>query len=81
MKQRRIRITRDDPAASALASVVGQVLGRKQAAAVLGVGLSTVDGWRYHGIGPRWIMLGPKRIGYRLADLETWLNQQTKRCA
>lgn len=33
--------------------------------------------WRYLGVGPRFIKAG-KSVRYRLSDVESWLDQQTR---
>jgi len=34
--------------------------------------------WRYLGIGPKFIKLGGRSIRYRVSDVETWLDEQTR---
>ncbi len=33
--------------------------------------------WRYLGIGPKFIKLG-RSVRYRVSDVETWLDEQTR---
>lgn len=37
---------------------------------------STVRYWRHVGWGPRSFNIGPRRVMYRRADVEAWLNRQ-----
>lgn len=35
--------------------------------------LATLERWRSEGKGPPFVKVGPRRVGYRLADFERWL--------
>ena len=37
----------------------------------------TVQRWRVTGEGPVFLRIGPRRVGYRLSDVEDWLAQRT----
>ncbi len=37
----------------------------------------TAQRWRGTRDGPRWVRLGPRRVGYRLADVEAWALART----
>jgi hypothetical protein len=39
----------------------------------------TAQRWRSSGAGPKWIRLGPRRILYRVSDVEEWLRDRTFR--
>ena len=39
----------------------------------------TAQRWRSSGDGPSWIRLGPRRILYRVSDVEEWLRDRTFR--
>ena len=41
------------------------------------LGRRTVQRWRQTGEGPRWCRLGPRRILYRVADIEAWASART----
>jgi predicted DNA-binding transcriptional regulator AlpA len=43
-----------------------------EAAAVVGLSKQTLRVLRSRGGGPRFVKLGPRRIGYLLTDLEVW---------
>lgn len=52
------------------------LLSPQQLADYLGVPLATVYRWRYEGTGPRGMKVG-KRVRYRRADAEAWLDTRT----
>jgi predicted DNA-binding transcriptional regulator AlpA len=41
------------------------------------LGRRTLQRWRCTGEGPRWCRLGPRRVMYRLADIEDWAKART----
>lgn len=54
------------------------VLDARTAAQYLGVSVSTLKSWRAKKIGPRWTMRGARLIGYRPADLEHFLDENSE---
>jgi predicted DNA-binding transcriptional regulator AlpA len=52
------------------------VVSREHAAALLSVSVDTLKRLARRGEGPRRIRIGPKLIGYRLADLRAWIEQR-----
>ena len=54
-----------------------QLIDQTEAAKVLGVEPRTLEGWRYHGIGPAFIRLSERAVRYKLSALERWLSEQT----
>ena len=52
-------------------------LDAHRAAAFLGLSVSTLAKWRVSGKGPKFVKLG-SRVGYRISDLEDWLEAQTR---
>lgn len=44
----------------------------------LGKSTAALANWRYLGLGPRFIKLGPKAVRYRISDVEAWLDEQTR---
>lgn len=52
-----------------------QILTPAQAAEVLDTPVSTLHYWRHRGTGPRSFKIG-KRVMYKRADVEQWLQQQ-----
>ena len=51
-------------------------MNEKDAALLLGVSVRTLQGWRLHHRGPRYIVLAAKAVRYRRGDLIAW----TQRC-
>ena len=49
-----------------------------QAAEYLGSKDRTLERWRHCGGGPPFVKVG-RRVMYRLADLDAWLDQQTRK--
>ena len=49
------------------------VLSPDEAAEVLRKSPSTLEAWRARGVGPRSVKLGPKAVGYRVADLRVFI--------
>lgn len=45
---------------------------------MLRVTRKTVDRMNAAGIGPRRVKLSPRRVGYRLADVQEWLEKPRK---
>lgn len=54
------------------------VLDAREAARYLGVSISTLKSWRAKKIGPRWTMRGARLVGYRPADLERFLDENSE---
>jgi predicted DNA-binding transcriptional regulator AlpA len=53
------------------------MLDTKEAAGYLGLAAITLQIWRSQGRGPRYVRMG-RAIRYRMADLDTWVDQQTR---
>jgi predicted DNA-binding transcriptional regulator AlpA len=53
------------------------VLNARDAAAYLGVSVSTLKAWRRAHMGPPHTMLGARMVGYRTALLDAWLAART----
>jgi excisionase family DNA binding protein len=49
----------------------------QEAADYLRTGVRTLERWRRVGGGPVFVKIG-RRVGYRLADLESWVSQQRR---
>lgn len=49
------------------------LLNEKQAAQALGVSVRTMQGWRFHGQGPRFVRLSKKAIRYRPSALAEYV--------
>lgn len=50
-----------------------RILRPREAAQFLGIAEQTMERWRAAGRGPRWVKLTGRTVGYRLADLEAYL--------
>jgi len=50
------------------------VLAPEDVARTLKVATRTLDRWRISGEGPPFVRVGPRKVGYRQADLEAWLD-------
>lgn len=57
---------------------LGDILNTFDAAKHIGMSKSTLEKWRLRNVGPRWIVLGTYKVGYRVSDLEDWLHDQTR---
>lgn len=54
------------------------VFSPREAAQYLGVSVSTLKLWRAQKIGPKWTKRGARLVGYRPADLEHFLDDNSK---
>lgn len=46
-----------------------RIYRRREAAALLGLSIATLERWARAGIGPKCIKIGPRACGYRGSDL------------
>lgn len=53
-----------------------QLLNTAQVSERLGIPAATLRYWRFQGIGPKSFKLGPRRVAYKLDDVEAWLAEQ-----
>ncbi|GGK64057.1 helix-turn-helix transcriptional regulator [Ornithinimicrobium pekingense] len=53
-----------------------ELLTTAEAAEVLHTPVATLRYWRHVGTGPRSFKLGPRRVMYRRADVEAWVEDQ-----
>lgn len=53
-----------------------KILTQKEAGEYLGISPLTLANWRVFGRGPRFIRLSPRKIGYRISDLDEWLSER-----
>ena len=44
----------------------------------LGKTPAALANWRYMGLGPKFIKLGPRAVRYRRQDVEDWLDENTR---
>jgi predicted DNA-binding transcriptional regulator AlpA len=59
-----------------LDNVIDPVLPPNEAGRVLSLSTPTLGRKRRDGTGPRFVKLGERRIGYRLSDLNAWLESR-----
>jgi predicted site-specific integrase-resolvase len=57
--------------------VIPKLLTTKEAAVALGVSETTLDRWRWTGLGPLFVKL-PKKIMYTEAAINDYINARTK---
>jgi predicted DNA-binding transcriptional regulator AlpA len=56
---------------------IERLLNTYQAAKILGLSLACLERYRWAGVGPRFIKIGPNGpVRYRTCDLLEWLEQQ-----
>jgi predicted DNA-binding transcriptional regulator AlpA len=53
-------------------------MSSKQVATLLGVSVQWVELERYKKRGPKWVVLGPRCIRYRMADVTAWLKERAQ---
>ena len=53
-----------------------QLLSQVEAAELLGISPSTMNGWRVQGRGPAFVRLTARCVRYRISDLERWVDAQ-----
>jgi excisionase family DNA binding protein len=51
------------------------LLNERQAAERLGVAMKTMQQWRHHGKGPKWVKVG-RLARYRSADLDAYITSR-----
>jgi predicted DNA-binding transcriptional regulator AlpA len=50
-----------------------RLLDQRELAALVGVGLHTLETWRHRKIGPPFLRLSHSCVRYRFSDVERWL--------
>ncbi|MGL3709339.1 helix-turn-helix transcriptional regulator [Leptospirillum ferriphilum] len=53
-----------------------KVLPPNEAGEYLGISPLTLANWRVVGKGPLFVRLSPRKIGYRISDLDKWLSER-----
>jgi len=66
------------PSPAAVPAPHPDYLTTKQAAKVLALGTSTLEGWRARSEGPAWVKIGTA-IRYSRADLDAWLAKHARK--
>lgn len=52
---------------------LNRMISRAELCDLAGVALSTAEAWSRAGIGPRPVKIGPRRVGYRMAEVRDFL--------
>ena len=60
------------------AQLARRILRTVPAAHYVGVAPGTLEKWRTTGVGPKFLRLGNRAIGYDVQDLNTWIDRQRK---
>ncbi len=55
-----------------------KILSSKEAAPYIGIAYSTMCKWRCQGRGPSFVLVGPRRIGYLIEELDRWLASRVR---
>lgn len=53
-----------------------QVLDTKAVSEFTGIKVGTLRYWRHIGTGPKSFRMGPKKVYYRLSDVQEWMDAQ-----
>jgi prophage regulatory protein len=56
-----------------------KILRRKDVENMVGLSRSTIYKLMNQGLFPKAIRLGPRAVGWRISDIENWINQQAAR--
>jgi prophage regulatory protein len=56
-----------------------KILRRKDVESMVGLSRSTIYKLMNQGLFPKAIRLGPRAVGWRISDIENWINQQAAR--
>jgi predicted DNA-binding transcriptional regulator AlpA len=54
------------------------LLTEQRLSEILKVSVPTLSRWRKTGRAPRFIVLGPRRIGYRPSDVRAWMEERAR---
>jgi predicted DNA-binding transcriptional regulator AlpA len=52
------------------------ILSPQQTAEYIGLTIPTLQRQRTDGTGPRFLKLGARKVGYRLSDIRSWLDER-----
>lgn len=55
-----------------------RLLSRREYCALLGISESTSERWHRDGFGPVPVKIGPRRVGYRLADVLAFITARQR---
>jgi predicted DNA-binding transcriptional regulator AlpA len=54
------------------------LITEQQLSEILAVSVNTLSRWRQNGRAPRFLVLGPRRIGYRPSDVRIWMEKRAR---
>lgn len=57
---------------------IERLISERQLCELLGVGAPTIARWRAAGKGPRFVILGVRRLAYRPSDVRAWLAERER---
>jgi predicted DNA-binding transcriptional regulator AlpA len=57
---------------------IERLISERQLCELLGVGVPTIARWRAAGKGPRFVVLGVRRLAYRPSDVRAWLAERER---
>jgi hypothetical protein len=77
MSKREIRESIKELQYSPSVEINAPLLTQTQAAALLHVEPRTMESWRQHRVGPRYIRYSRRCVRYRIEDIQDWLAAQT----
>jgi hypothetical protein len=75
--KREIREPMDAQQTSPSFEVNEPLLTQNQAAMLLHIEPRTLESWRQHRVGPRYIRYSRRCVRYRIEDIQHWLAEQT----
>jgi len=65
-----------EPSGRPIPTDPGVLLFQDEAAHMLGVSARTLESWRLHGGGPKFVRISRGAVRYRRADLESWIGSR-----
>ncbi len=69
----------DGPAGRPIPEHPDSLLLPSEVAAILGVSVRTLEGWRLRGGGPAFVQISARACRYRKSILETWIASRSRR--
>ena len=55
-----------------------RVISKKETAKLIGVSPESLTRWHQTGTGPKRLQLSTRRVGYRVSDIQAWLDKRAK---
>jgi predicted DNA-binding transcriptional regulator AlpA len=60
---------------------LNRLISRTELCTLAGIALSTAEAWARNGIGPAPVKIGPRRVGYRMAEVDAFLEGRLQETA